>query len=128
MFAAVDLGSNSFRMHIGTYDGSTIRIVKTARDPIRLGAGLDSKGNLTPQAMQAALASLSGFNAILKTYQLDAVRVVATNTMRIAKNATTNARRKKRDPFTSSTPPSSLSHRRAVKRIIECDHSNDFSM
>ena len=36
MFAAVDLGSNSFRLHIGHYDGNTMRIIKSARDPIRL--------------------------------------------------------------------------------------------
>ncbi|MGH8808624.1 MAG: Ppx/GppA phosphatase family protein, partial [Noviherbaspirillum sp.] len=87
MFAAVDLGSNSFRMHIGMYDGESIRVVKSARDPIRLGAGLDGEGNLTEPAMQAALDCLRGFRAILEGYSLDAVRVVATNTMRIAKNA-----------------------------------------
>jgi exopolyphosphatase/guanosine-5'-triphosphate,3'-diphosphate pyrophosphatase len=87
MFAAVDLGSNSFRMHIGRHDGNAIRIVKTARDPIRLGAGLDAEGNLTEQAMQAALNCLRNFRVILDDYSPDAVRVVATNTMRIAKNA-----------------------------------------
>lgn len=87
MFAAVDLGSNSFRLHIGMQEGETIRIVKSARDPIRLGAGLDSKGNLTEQAMQSALECLRGFRAVLDGYTLDAVRVVATNTLRIAKNA-----------------------------------------
>lgn len=87
MFAAVDLGSNSFRLHIGHQEGDGMRIVKTARDPVRLGAGLDSKGNLTPAAMQAAIASLSRFNAILSAYPLSAARVVATNTIRIARNA-----------------------------------------
>ncbi len=87
MFAAVDLGSNSFRLHIGRHDGETIRVLKSARDPIRLGAGLDGKGNLTEQAMQAALESLRRFHEILGAYPLNAVRVVATNTMRIAKNA-----------------------------------------
>ncbi|MFC3108941.1 Ppx/GppA family phosphatase [Undibacterium arcticum] len=87
MFAAVDLGSNSFRMHIGKHDDEAIRVVKSARDPIRLAAGLDNKGALTTTAMQAALASLVRFNAILSAYPLDAVRVVATNTMRIANNA-----------------------------------------
>lgn len=87
MFAAVDLGSNSFRLHIGYQEGETMRIVKTARDPVRLGAGLDSKGNLTPAAMQAAIASLARFQSILSSYPLSAARVVATNTIRIAKNA-----------------------------------------
>ncbi len=87
MFAAVDLGSNSFRLHIGRHDGDAIRIIKSARDPIRLGAGLDSKDCLTEQAMQAAIESLTRFGATLRTFPLDAVRVVATNTLRIAKNA-----------------------------------------
>ncbi|MBB3210860.1 exopolyphosphatase/guanosine-5'-triphosphate,3'-diphosphate pyrophosphatase [Herbaspirillum sp. Sphag1AN] len=87
MFAAVDLGSNSFRLHIGRYDGEAIRIVKSARDPIRLAAGLDRDGNLTPQAITSAVDSLARFRTVLRDYQLDAVRVVATNTLRVAKNA-----------------------------------------
>lgn len=87
MFAAVDLGSNSFRLHIGRHDGETIRIIKSARDPVRLGAGLDNKGNLTAAAMQSALESLARFNTILSTYPLNAVRVVATNAVRTAKNS-----------------------------------------
>ena len=87
MFAAVDLGSNSFRMHIGRHDGETIRVMRSARDPIRLAAGLDSRGNMTEAAMQSALQCLERFKAILDGYSLDAVRVVATNTLRIAKNS-----------------------------------------
>ncbi|HEY0569217.1 MAG TPA: exopolyphosphatase, partial [Xanthobacteraceae bacterium] len=87
MFAAVDLGSNSFRLHIGHYDGNSMRVIKSARDPIRLGAGLDADGNLTPQAMRIAAESLARFATVLGAYELDAVRVVATNTLRIAGNA-----------------------------------------
>ena len=87
MFAAVDLGSNSFRLHVGKYNGDAIRVIKSARDPIRLAAGLDSEGMLTEAAMQSGLDSLTRFRIILADYQLEAVRVVATNTLRIAKNA-----------------------------------------
>lgn len=87
MFAAVDLGSNSFRLHVGHHDGNTIRIIKSAREPIRLGAGLDEHGMLTPQAMRVATESLARFATVLGAYQLDAVRVVATNTLRIAGNS-----------------------------------------
>ena len=87
MLAAVDLGSNSFRLHIGIHDGETIRIIKSAREPIRLAAGLDQYGNLTTQAMQNALDCLSRFAEILKATPLTSVRVVATNTLRIARNA-----------------------------------------
>ena len=87
MFAAVDLGSNSFRLHIGTFDGERIRIVNSAREPVMLGAGLDRRGNLTPQAIDTALACLNRFARILKATPLASVRVVATNTVRIARNA-----------------------------------------
>ncbi|MFJ3045216.1 Ppx/GppA family phosphatase [Herbaspirillum chlorophenolicum] len=87
MFAAVDLGSNSFRLHIGKYENDSIRVIKSARDPIRLAAGIDKNGYLTEQACKSALDSLTRFRAILRDYSLDAVRVVATNTLRVAKNA-----------------------------------------
>ena len=87
MFAAVDLGSNSFRLHIGVHDGERIRIVNSAREPVRLGAGLDSRGNLSQKAIQNALACLHRFSQVLRATPLSAVRVVATNTVRVAKNA-----------------------------------------
>ncbi len=87
MYAAVDLGSNSFRLHIGKHDGEAIRVLKSVREPIRLAAGLDADGNLTPAAMQAALACLKNFRTVLGAYKLDAVRVVATSAMRVARNS-----------------------------------------
>jgi exopolyphosphatase/guanosine-5'-triphosphate,3'-diphosphate pyrophosphatase len=86
MYAAVDLGSNSFRLHIGKHDGDTIRVLKSVRDPIRLAAGLDANGNLTEAAMQTALTCLKNFRIMLAGYELDAVRVVATSAMRVARN------------------------------------------
>jgi exopolyphosphatase/guanosine-5'-triphosphate,3'-diphosphate pyrophosphatase len=87
MYAAVDLGSNSFRLHVGKHDGDAIRVLKSVREPIRLAAGLDDKGNLTPAAMQTALDCLRNFRAVLAAYKLDAVRVVATSAMRVARNS-----------------------------------------
>lgn len=87
MFAAVDLGSNSFRLHIGEPAGGRMHIVRTARDPIRLAAGLDRYNMLTEAAMRSAVKTLQDFRAILDEYTLDAVRVVATNTLRVARNA-----------------------------------------
>nr|WP_315395530.1 Ppx/GppA phosphatase family protein [uncultured Duganella sp.] len=89
MYAAVDLGSNSFRLHVGKHDGDAIRVLKSVREPIRLAAGLDDRGNLTPAAMQAALACLKNFRAVLDGYKLDGVRVVATSAMRVARNGAT---------------------------------------
>jgi exopolyphosphatase/guanosine-5'-triphosphate,3'-diphosphate pyrophosphatase len=87
MFAAVDLGSNSFRLHIGETVRGQMHIVQSARDPIRLAAGLDSNGVLSEAAIERALGCLTEFAIILREYPLDAVRVVATNTLRVARNA-----------------------------------------
>ncbi|WP_036166208.1 Ppx/GppA phosphatase family protein [Massilia sp. 9096] len=87
MYAAVDLGSNSFRLHIGEPLAGQIHIVRTARDPIRLAAGLGPDNMLGEQAVETALRCLREFAAILRQQRLDAVRVVATNTMRVARNA-----------------------------------------
>ena len=84
MFAAVDLGSNSFRLHIGEPAGGRIHIVRTARNPIRLAAGLDADNMLSEAAMRSAIHCLQEFRKILDEYQLDAMRVVATNPMRVA--------------------------------------------
>lgn len=87
MYAAVDLGSNSFRLHIGKHDGDAIRVLKSMREPIRLAAGLDARGCLTEAAMASALTCLRNFAAVLAGYKLDAVRVVATSTLRVAANS-----------------------------------------
>ncbi len=87
MYAAVDLGSNSFRLHIGEPIAGQIHIVRTARDPIRLAAGLGPDNLLSEEAQATARRTLGDFAAILRQYRLDAVRVVATNTLRVARNA-----------------------------------------
>jgi exopolyphosphatase/guanosine-5'-triphosphate,3'-diphosphate pyrophosphatase len=87
MYAAVDLGSNSFRLHIGQPIAGQIHIVRTARDPIRLAAGLGPDNQLSEEAVETAVRTLRGFAALLAQYTLEAVRVVATNTLRVAVNA-----------------------------------------
>jgi len=87
MYAAVDHGSNSYRLHIGEPVAGQMHIVRTARDPIRLAAGLGPDGMLSHDAMETAVRSLRDFSSILRQQRLDAVRVVATNTLRVAANA-----------------------------------------
>ena len=51
--AAVDLGSNSFRLEIGQFDHGQVRRTEYLKETVRQGNGLDAERNLTPQAMQA---------------------------------------------------------------------------
>lgn len=87
MFAAIDLGSNSFRLHIGEYVNGIVCVVKSAREPNRLAAGLDRNNVLSREAMDRGLDALKRLRAILDAYPLSDVKVVATNTLRIASNA-----------------------------------------
>ncbi|MCL1886829.1 MAG: Ppx/GppA family phosphatase [Betaproteobacteria bacterium] len=87
MLAAIDMGSNSFRLQIGEYMDGTIRVIKTAREPNRLAAGLDKNKYLTDAATQAGLEALRNIRAVLDRYPISTVRAVATYTLRIAMNA-----------------------------------------
>ncbi len=85
--AAVDLGSNSFRLQIGRVVGDQIYPLDTLKEPVRLASGLTSEKQLDAVTQQRALETLSRFAERLRGFQADAVRVVATNTLRVAKNA-----------------------------------------
>jgi len=50
--AAVDLGSNSFRLEIGRVDHGQIHRTEYLKETVRQGSGLDAARNLTPDAMQ----------------------------------------------------------------------------
>src|SRR4030095_10230034 len=85
--AVVDLGSNSFRLEIGRVEGDKILRLDTWRETIRFGAGIDEKGRLTLAARRAALECLERFRERLSGLHPSAVRAVATNTFRVARNA-----------------------------------------
>ncbi|MEI7611861.1 MAG: exopolyphosphatase [Betaproteobacteria bacterium] len=85
--AAVDLGSNSFRMQVGRVVDDQVYPLDTLKESVRLASGLTPDKLLDDAAQQRALATLSRFGERLRGFHPDAVRVVATNTLRVAKNA-----------------------------------------
>jgi exopolyphosphatase/guanosine-5'-triphosphate,3'-diphosphate pyrophosphatase len=85
--AVVDMGSNSFRLEVGRVEGDQVFRLDTWRETLRLGAGIDANGNLRPEARRAALACLARFAERLSGLHPSAVRAVATNTLRVARNA-----------------------------------------
>ena len=85
--AVVDMGSNSFRLEIGRVEGDQIYRLDTWRETLRIGAGIDGRGRLTPEARRAAIACLARFGERVRGLHPSAVRAVATNTFRIATNA-----------------------------------------
>jgi exopolyphosphatase / guanosine-5'-triphosphate,3'-diphosphate pyrophosphatase len=84
--AAIDMGSNSFRLEIGHLLHGRYRRVAYLKETVRLGAGLDAQGLLTEQATQRGLDCLNRFSHRLQGYSNRQVRAVATQTLREAKN------------------------------------------
>jgi exopolyphosphatase/guanosine-5'-triphosphate,3'-diphosphate pyrophosphatase len=86
LVAAVDLGSNSFRLEIGRVDHGQIRRVEYLKETVRQGGGLDADRNLTQPAMQRGWECLARFAERLAGFKRSQVRAVATQTLREARN------------------------------------------
>ena len=84
--AAVDIGSNSFRLEIGQLPQGRYRKLEYHKETVRLGAGLDVTGMLTEDAAQRGLACLRRFSTRLAGFAPGQVRAVATQTLREARN------------------------------------------
>jgi len=85
--AAVDLGSNSFHLQIGRVVGKQIYPLDAVREVVRLGAGLTSEKRIDRATQAKALEALAKFAERLRGFPRQAVRVVGTNALRVAKNS-----------------------------------------
>lgn len=86
LLAAVDLGSNSFRLEIGRVEHGQIQRVDYLKEAVRQGGDLDEDRNLTQEAIDRGLKCLARFGETLKGFPPHCVRAVATQTLREAKN------------------------------------------
>ena len=85
--AAVDLGSNSFRLQLARVVDDHLIFHDSLREVVRLGAGLSDDKTLSDEALNRAVDCLKRFGERLRGLPPQAVRAVATNTFRVAKNA-----------------------------------------
>jgi len=85
--AAVDLGSNSFRLQVGRVVDDQIYTLDSLKESVRLASGLTADKRLDPGSQARALEALRRFGERLGGLDKGAVRAVATNTLRVAKNA-----------------------------------------
>ena len=84
--AAIDMGSNSFRLEIGQISDGRYRRLDYLKETVRLGAGLDANGMLSGAAADRGLACLMRFAQRLKGFVSTQIRAVATQTLREARN------------------------------------------
>jgi exopolyphosphatase/guanosine-5'-triphosphate,3'-diphosphate pyrophosphatase len=86
LYAAIDLGSNSFRLEIGQMDAGQLRRVEYIKETVRQGNGLDAERKLTEEAMLRGWECLARFGERIAGFKPNQVRAVATQTLREARN------------------------------------------
>ncbi len=87
IYAAIDLGSNSFHMIIAREVHGVMQVIDKHKETIRLGSGLDKKNYLTAEAFERGIDCLERFGQLIKHIPYHQVRAVGTNTLRNAKNS-----------------------------------------
>ncbi|MCR1000050.1 exopolyphosphatase [Serratia rubidaea] len=87
LYAAIDLGSNSFHMLVVREVAGSIQTLARIKRKVRLAAGLDQDNNLSHDAMQRGWQCLRLFSERLQDIPREQIRVVATATLRLAQNA-----------------------------------------
>src|SRR5699024_1613589 len=87
LYAAIDLGSNSFHMLVVREIAGSIQVLSRVKRKVRLAAGLNKENELSEQAMERGWQCLRLFSEYLRDIPAEQIRVVATATLRIAKNA-----------------------------------------
>jgi exopolyphosphatase/guanosine-5'-triphosphate,3'-diphosphate pyrophosphatase len=85
--AAVDLGSNSFRLEVARVAGDQLYPLDTLKETVRLAGGLGEDKRLDDATQERALACLQRFGERLRGLPPEAVRCIGTSTLRIARNA-----------------------------------------
>ena len=78
MLAAIDLGSNSFRLELGRMEHGQLVRTDYLKETVRQGGDLDVHRNLTPEAMERGWECLARFRERLHGLPARQVRAVAT--------------------------------------------------
>ncbi len=84
--AAIDLGSNSFHLVVARFSNGTLQPLVQDKQLVRLADGLDANQELTEEAMERGLTVLRSFGETVKQLNPANIRIVATYTLRRARN------------------------------------------
>lgn len=84
--AAVDLGSNSFRLQIAQVVNGRLYPVDSLKQIVRLGADIGEDNALSDASMKRALDALMRFGERLRGFDPKSVRAVGTNSFRVSSN------------------------------------------
>ncbi|MDO6580620.1 guanosine-5'-triphosphate,3'-diphosphate diphosphatase [Photobacterium sp. 2_MG-2023] len=87
LYAAIDLGSNSFHMWIVREVAGSVHTLAKIKRKVRLAAGLNGQNELSQEAMQRGWECLAMFAERLQDIPAERVRIVGTAALRTAVNA-----------------------------------------
>ena len=87
LYAAVDLGSNSFHMVIARLTEGRMQIIDRIKERVRLAEGMDEQRRMSAEAMARGLDCLALFAERLTNIKPDQIRIAGTYTLRRASNA-----------------------------------------
>ena len=87
VYAAVDLGSNSFHLMVARYAGERVHVVDKVKERVALAAGLGADLRIDDEAQERGLRCLALFGERLQAVPDARIRIVGTSTLRRAKNA-----------------------------------------
>lgn len=85
--AALDIGSNSFHLVVARIVAGSVQILHRVKQKVRLAEGLDDDNILSQDAIARGLQMLQIVAESLQGFEPDSVRIVATHTLRRARNA-----------------------------------------
>ncbi len=86
-YAAIDVGTNSVKMLVGTVSGDRM-VPEIQRVQItRLGRGLHATGAISAEAADRTIEALAGFRKLAEERKADKVAAVGTQALREAKNS-----------------------------------------
>lgn len=86
-FAAIDLGSNSFHLLVATFRTGQLQQIDKVKQMVRLAASLTPEKHISEDGLERAFECLRLFAQRIKNIPNDHIKVVGTNTLRVAKNA-----------------------------------------
>jgi exopolyphosphatase/guanosine-5'-triphosphate,3'-diphosphate pyrophosphatase len=85
--AAVDLGTNSVRLLVGTVEDNQVCVKYADLRTCRLGQGLKPGGEINLWAMKRTLQALTEYHRIVQELEVEELKIVATSALREAKNS-----------------------------------------
>lgn len=87
LYAALDMGSNSFHLVVARVVSGAVQIVSKVKQKVRLAEGLDEQNKLSQEAIARGVSVLESMKDALEGVEPTAIRIVATHTLRRAKNS-----------------------------------------